>query len=266
MQCILPDFFSIPVMEISIKHLESVDSTNRYAKDCFAELADAALVLADVQTAGKGRLGRTWISPSGENIYASFVMKRVKTPFLATAAASLSVLRTLRELAPGKNFYLKWPNDVYCGMDKICGILSEGVLAPGGGGFAGIVAGMGININGTAESLADAGQATSLFLLTGEHFSLKKVLSALEKQLIVCYINYLTSPDFLFEEWKAENRLIGRILEFETASGKTIRATFHGIASSGDAILMTETGEQQIFSCGDVRILKNTWNENQNNF
>ena len=65
--------------EINVLELESVDSTNTYAKNNFDELPDGTLVVAEEQTAGRGRLERKWISPAGKNIYASLVMKNIKS-------------------------------------------------------------------------------------------------------------------------------------------------------------------------------------------
>lgn len=249
-------------MEERILFLDRVDSTNLHAKRHFAELADGVLVAAGEQTAGMGRQGRRWLSPAGENIYASYIMKHVHVPYLATAAASLAVLKTLREYDGNSLYFLKWPNDVYCGTEKICGILSEGILRRGGNGFDGVIAGMGININGTAESLAGAGQAVSLRMRTGCVFSVKKVLSSLAKHLSACYIKYLNAPEQMYSEWKAENRLIGRMLEFETPDGLKFRAELHDLSENGDAVLLPADGGIRIFSCGDVRILKDSLAEN----
>ena len=68
---------TMPAPKIHRLNLESVDSTNTYAKDNFDLLADGTLVCADTQTAGRGRLGRLWISPPHTNIYASLVMKQI---------------------------------------------------------------------------------------------------------------------------------------------------------------------------------------------
>lgn len=250
-------------MKEKILFLDRVDSTNLYAKRHFAELEDGVLVAAGEQTAGMGRQGRRWLSPAGENICASYVMKHVREPYLATAAASLAVLKTLREYDRDSSYYLKWPNDVYCGMDKICGILSEGVLRRGGGGFDGVIAGMGININSTADTLSGAGHAVSLRMRTGSVFSVKKVLSSLAKYLSACYIKYLNTPEQMYSEWKAENLLIGRMLEFETPDGLKFRAELHDLSRTGDAVLLPADGVVRIFSCGDVRIMKDTWKESE---
>lgn len=235
-------------------YLEQVDSTNQYVRDHFDDLPDGCLVAAKTQTAGRGRLGRQWLSPPEENIYATWVIKQLTEPYLATAAGSLAVLETLREYAPDVNFFLKWPNDVYADHAKICGILTEGVTGTGNT-LKGAAVGIGININSKAETFAGLPPAASLASLTGNVFFVKNVISALVKRLSACYITYLNAPDVLFTRWKTENRLIGRELEFQPASGEPFRAVFRDVLRTGEALLETETGVQS-FSCGDVRILK----------
>ena len=244
------------IKDSQIIFLDEVDSTNRYAKDHFAELPDGTLVTAERQTAGRGRQGRTWLSPSGENIYASWSMKQPHDLYLSTAAGSLAVLDTLREYAPDQQFFLKWPNDVYAGNCKICGILTESVLGPGYA-VEGVVVGLGVNINSEMEIFEGLPPAASLYTLTGERFSLKNIVFSLAKKLLACYITYLNNPDELFDRWKAENRLIGQELEFEPAYGEPFRAIFRDVLRSGEAVLETSQGLEQ-FTCGDVRILKDS--------
>ncbi len=105
--------------EITRIHLETVDSTNTYARENFDRFPDATLITAGKQTAGRGRLGRKWVSPENQNIYASFLMKEISQPFYATIVSSLAVLRTLRATVPDIDCYIKWPNDIYVGHAKI---------------------------------------------------------------------------------------------------------------------------------------------------
>ena len=116
---------------ITLLELDRVDSTNTYAKNRFDDLADGTLVCAGMQTAGRGRLGRPWVSPAGTNIYASLVIKRFSDPFYATGTVSLAALKLLQENHPAGDFFIKWPNDLYAGYRKIAGILSETPAMPG---------------------------------------------------------------------------------------------------------------------------------------
>ncbi len=245
-------------------HLDEVDSTNNVLKDRCQELPDATFLSADFQRAGRGRLNRKWHSPRGENVYASFLMKSFQDPFTATLVSSVSVLRTLRHFASAAEFHIKWPNDVFCGGAKIAGILSEYVpdfSFPEQPGKGSVIAGMGVNVNSGAESLGGFGQeATSLFCLLGRKINLKNFTEKLAETLEECYISGLKDPDFLFSEWKRENFLIGRELEFEFPGGERVRAGFADIARNGEALIRMADGSLRPFGCGDVRVIKESMN------
>lgn len=239
----------------SVIFLPEIDSTNTYAKAHFNDLPDAALVATDNQTAGRGRLSRKWSTPPGAAIAASFVIKKPgNDPFFATCCASLAVLRALRDHAPEGDFYIKWPNDVYSGSAKIAGILCEGVIRDGG--FAGIIAGMGININLSEEDLAAIDQkAESLNRIAGKNFDVKKMTFALAKSLMACYIIYLKNPEHLFRLWKQENKLLGKTVEFDKPDGSSVRGVMSEILQDG-SILVEHDGVTENFRCGDIRIAK----------
>ncbi len=254
-------------MDVALLELAEVDSTNTYGKVNFDRLADGTLISADFQTAGRGRLDRKWVSPPGVNLTASFVMKQVDDPFLASCAVSLAVLELLRTAAAefgGDNppdFYIKWPNDIYCGEAKIAGILSEGVIR--NGKIAGIVAGAGVNVNLSGTALAEIGQAAvSLAVLSGRDFNVKQMRSGLAKSLKTCYILYSRFPERLYQAWKKENRLLGRKVLFDTPDGKQIAGVLRNILEDGSIQVEPEDGSGLLhFNCGDVRVVKGSWLE-----
>lgn len=234
-------------------HLKEVDSTNTYLKAHCLELPDRTMVSADVQTAGRGRLGRSWASPPGCNIYVSYLMKNIQDPFRATLVSSLGVIRTLRLFAPSIAFFVKWPNDIYVGDAKLAGVLSEYV--PGGASQrGGVIAGMGINMNMTEAQLRMIDRrAVSLRSLTGCEYNLKIFLEKLAEQLEQCYISYSRNSERLFEEWKAENRMIGEVLGFTTSDGNSFDARILGINQDG-GLELDRDGQRLSFSCGDVTV------------
>jgi BirA family biotin operon repressor/biotin-[acetyl-CoA-carboxylase] ligase len=123
---------------------DSLDSTNRYARDEAERGAEEGLVVvADVQTAGRGRLGRTWEAPPGASLLVS-VLLRPELPLeqwpLLTPAAALSAAAALQSLA-GIDARLKWPNDLVVDDRKLAGLLAEAVQPP-----AALVLGMGLNV------------------------------------------------------------------------------------------------------------------------
>ena len=233
---------------------ETIDSTNTWAVAHFAELADCELVAAAVQTAGRGRLDRSWISPRG-NIYASFVQKGVTSPLLGVAAGSLAVLDLVRELAPAEKFHIKWPNDVFCGTAKISGILSQ-YICPRRGVSGGLVTGMGVNLNMSREQLASAAQeATSIRILTGATCDCEAALRRFEEILHTHAATLKNAPETLFARWKTENGLLGRRVEFLAGDGSRLTGLFRDIADDGSVILDEDDGRTLTLNCGDVRLL-----------
>lgn len=245
----------IRLMNVTHIHLTEVDSTNTYLKRHFEEFPDATLLSTDSQTAGRGRLDRKWLSPPGENVCASFLMKSPEKPFDGTMVASLSVLRTLREFAPGQHFYIKWPNDIYVETAKIAGVLSECVAVSGG--IVAVISGMGININSRAESFEPLEYpASSLRILEGHAFDLDFFIVRLAENLKQCYITGITDIGELAGLWKDENLLIGRTLDFISLDGETFRSKFLDVNEAGEAVIEGKDGHPMIFSCGDVTVLK----------
>ena len=233
---------------------DTIDSTNTWAVAHFDELADCELVAAAVQTAGRGRLDRTWISPRG-NIYASFVQKGLSSPLLGVAAGSLAVLDLVRELAPVETFHIKWPNDVFRGTAKISGILSQ-YISPRGGAPGGLVTGMGVNLNMSREQLAGAAQeATSIAILTGAQVDLESALKRFEEILHGHAALLKNAPEKLFARWKTENGLLGRHVEFVAGDGSRLTGLFRDIADDGSVILDEDGGRTLTLNCGDVRLL-----------
>lgn len=245
--------------DLSVKILDFplLDSTNTYAKENIASLEDCTLVTAGEQTQGRGRNCRSWLSPGGnENIYASFVMKKIHDPFRATIVSSLAVLALLENHAPGKDIFIKWPNDIYAGEGKICGVLCECTAATKASPLS-VIAGMGININTPPEELdAMDRKASSLHSVTGEFFQRKKLLAELAENLFKYYINYVQYSDRLFQEWKRKNRVLGKRVELEESTEKIRTVTVKDIAEDGRLVCM-ENGEEFFFSSGDVRLVKN---------
>ena len=136
------------------------------------------VVLADRQTAGRGRLGRTWHAEPGENLSFSIVWREgLRTPSLGTfaLAAGLGVAEALDAFVPSPTT-VKWPNDVRVGGHKVAGLLAEAVFrgdVPGA-----VIVGVGINVRGTRFPEEIAARATSLALASGRDVARADVLAA----------------------------------------------------------------------------------------
>lgn len=178
----LKGFHSPATVVGRVFHFRAVTvSTNDDARALAAAGAPhGTLVVADAQTGGRGRRGRRWHSPPGDNLYASFVLRPelplAEAPSLSLVAG-LAVAEAIAEHAPHANVHVKWPNDVRVGGKKLAGVLLEASLR--GGELAWVVLGVGINVRGTRppEGLEDT--AGTLRLVRGEDLSRGAVLASL---------------------------------------------------------------------------------------
>jgi len=236
--------------------LDEVSSTNSWVRDHFSGLEDGTLVAARKQSAGRGRLGRRWISPPGTNFTGTVKLAAIREGYHAGAVLGLAALDTVRRFVPGEDFFFKWPNDIYCGKCKLAGILCDGVLAAGGV-LAGVAAGIGINVNMDAGELALLERpATSLFLLSGEKINLEKFALELEKNIKKWYIKYDCSCAEVLEAWRHENTLLGHRIEVVAPRGKVISGIFTEIAEDGALTVLSDDGIRHRFDCGDVSMFQ----------
>ncbi|MBQ5711849.1 MAG: biotin--[Oscillospiraceae bacterium] len=165
----------------TVEYHETIDSTNLRAKTLAAAGApQGTVVIADGQTAGRGRLGRTFASPAGEGIYLSLILRPQCPParlMHLTCATAVAACDGIWE-ATGYRPQIKWINDLVGGNKKLAGILTELSLDPTGN-VAWAVVGIGINCDQTAfpEELRDI--ACSLSMVAGQHIDRAKLTAAL---------------------------------------------------------------------------------------
>lgn len=149
-------------------YFETIDSTNEYLKHLpEEETVHGTVCVGDHQSAGKGRLGRTWISPRGSSIYISYLLKPDIEPAKAsmlTIVAALSVAKAIN-IVTGLDTSIKWPNDIVVNSKKVCGILTE--MTADMDRIERVIIGIGINVN--MESFDDSikDMATSLRIESG---------------------------------------------------------------------------------------------------
>lgn len=144
--------------KIRVEFREKVTSTNTVLKEIAEKGEDEGLLLAAAeQTAGKGRLGRSFLSPKGTGVYFSLLLKPKLKPadsLLITTCAAVAVAKAVEKNSEGET-QIKWVNDVYKNGKKICGILTEASFDMEGGGIAWAVLGIGINMFFPEGSLPD---------------------------------------------------------------------------------------------------------------
>ena len=183
---------------------EETDSTNARAKDLIRAGAEGGtLVAADMQTAGRGRLGRSFSSPSGEGIYMSLILKPELSPdrfSMLTILAAMAIARAFEALYDLKAD-IKWPNDILVNNKKTVGILTEGVPPDH------VIIGIGINVNNREfpDSLVNAG---SLLLETGQPQDRGTLLYTVLSGFSELYARFLSSQDLSFITEEYNRRLI----------------------------------------------------------
>jgi len=240
--------------DFKIKELGEVDSTNRYVFENFDLLKDGTLVTAETQTAGKGRLGRKWVSPEG-NVYASYIVKGTPFPhYCASWIAGLASLYALRESFNTMEFWLKWPNDVYCGEKKICGVLCDAKTDCKNQPL-GIILGIGINLNTDRKTLDSIEKpATSVYAETGCKVNRNDFVKTLYKKLEGLYISGSHFEiDKIYQIWKGENIPRGRFVEDVLSETKTITGILEDIGPQGELILSSDGNTIKLYS-GDVSV------------
>jgi len=239
------------------EHHGVLASTNDRASAWAKEGApDGALVTADAQTGGRGRLGRAWFSPAGASVYASVVVRpdRLDARWAALGlAVGVGIAEGLAPFAEGLT--LKWPNDVLLGGRKLAGILCEARVHAGA---PDIVVGFGINVRRVARPPELAAIATSLAEggagVLGRAFVLAHVLVALEPVLDDFRAHGLTA---VRERYEARCVSLGREVELSDAGGRGRRRVFAERLDDDGALRVRplEGGPSERVEAGDVALV-----------
>lgn len=234
-----------------------IDSTNREAVDLARGGADEGVVIvADRQTAGRGRLRRTWVSPPGKNLYFSVILRPDIAPARVPQLALLTAVAVHRALAghcPTLPAVIKWPNDILVGGKKLAGILCETGGETDRVHYA--VVGIGINVNGKSMPRSLRGTATSLRLeCGGEYFRphlLADVLNRLEEE----YRRWRAGEDLrsVMPYLESCSALQGRTVAVATPGGE-VRGRVAAISPRGELEIETSDGVVQRLSGGDVSL------------
>lgn len=239
-----------------------VDSTNRLLADLAREGApDGTVVVAESQTAGRGRLGRQWVSPPGLNLYASILLPPWMQSSIAITwfplLAAVAVGRAIRDLAelPAT---LKWPNDVIVLRDgigrKLAGILVEAIESQQPGGRA-MVIGIGINVNMPIEAFPVElrSTATSLLIETGRPFARSRLLATVLGELErLCDELREHGSGGIVEAYQNLCDTIGKRIRVELVGSEPAEGTAEVIASDGALRLRTREGKILEIRAGDV--------------
>ena len=234
---------------------ESVDSTNTWAKKLAEEGAPhGTVVLADEQTAGKGRRGRTWENPKGVNIAFTFLLRPRFLPEVApmlTLVMGLSVAQVCREM--GMDSWIKWPNDVVVSRKKVCGILTE--MSTEIDYINYVVIGVGINVNQKVFDEELKEKATSLMIETGAPVKRSALIAAVMKHFEINYALFMENGDLSGLQESYNEMLVNRGKEVRILEpGNEYNAHAYGINETGELIVRTQKGEEKHVFAGEVSV------------
>lgn len=236
--------------------LSETDSTNNDAKRLASGgAAHGTVVIADTQTAGKGRLGRSFISPPGTGIYMSVIVRPELDISLApmlTSAAACAVAEAVEELC-GSEVRVKWVNDLYMNGRKICGILTEASMGLEMKSLEYAVIGIGINVRSVVFDEELSRRATSIEAETGKKISRIQLCAEIINKLSE-YLQKIADRSFL-AEYRRRELLTGN--EITAAAGsETITGKAVGIDDNANLIVELESGEVRHLGTGEANLLR----------
>ncbi|MBQ2890991.1 MAG: biotin--[Clostridia bacterium] len=233
-----------------IIRIEETPSTNDLAKE-YAKNGEGegTVIVAEHQTKGKGRMGRSFFSPSGAGLYMSVILRPTdeKNGLLITSFASVAVCRAIKKVC-GVSPKIKWVNDVYLNEKKVCGILTESLISEGKAEY--IILGVGINVNGAEfpDDIKDI--ATSIEKETLKKQDKEALLREILKELDELYKTYGNG------EFLEESRKLSCVLGKEI---KVIRGNETYIAKAVDldslgGLIIERDGKKETLNSGEVSI------------
>lgn len=178
----------------NLSHFESINSTNLKAKELASTCHNGTIIVSEEQTAGRGRLGRDWLSPRAKGIWMSVILKPEIPPMEAykvTIIAAAAVHSALLE--NGISTLIKWPNDIVAEGKKICGILTE--MNAELNSIHSLIIGIGLNVNGNLSDIPDElrDKASSLKILAKKNFCRKTILASILNHLEPLYDDFINT-------------------------------------------------------------------------
>ncbi len=235
-------------------HFDTVDSTNSWTKKNTDSLDPFQLtcITALEQTAGRGRFLRKWLSPKGQNIYASlYFTVPLGCSYLVNLGQvlSLSCISVLKKR--GFDPLIKWPNDILLDHKKVAGILCETVIQED---RIGVVLGIGINVNMSQEMLDAIDQpATSLAQLSGQTWTLEQILEPLLMQFL-SDLEILEKEGFQHFHDAYVNLLAFKGETIQISDGvSSVKGICHSINLDGRLNLLLPDGTMSVVSAGEIK-------------
>ena len=239
-----------------IHRFESIDSTNNHAKLLAQQGAPhGTVVIADRQTGGRGRLGRSFHSPAGVGLYLSMILRpqcKANALMHLTCAAAVAACAAIKETT-GIDAGIKWTNDLVFGKQKLGGILTE--LGFQGDTIDYAVIGIGINCNHLSNDFPPELQdmATSLAMVRGTPISKNALESSLIQHLLSISHGLLTDKNQIMEQYRENCITLGK--EVSIAQGDSVfHATALDIDEDGGLVVQLPDGNTKTVAFGEVSV------------
>lgn len=243
----------------SVLHVLSTTSTNDAIIQFLSsgrELPEGFLIYSDFQTKGRGQAGNSWESEPGKNLTFSIILYpdfiRPDMQFLISQMVSLAIRDYLMSYCGLDNVMVKWPNDIYCGDKKICGILIETSLV--GHRFEYAVLGVGLNLNQEVFK-SNAPNPVSVFQLTGENVDVDQAAKDIQKVIMSWYMKLVDGNfDLVRKSYFDSLYRKSGFYSFSDCNGK-FEASIDQVLDSGQLILKTMFGQKKSYWHKEVEFI-----------
>lgn len=239
--------------------LDSVDSTNNYLRKSAYDGANAGtVVIAESQSAGRGRYGRSFASPAGKGVYMSVLLRpeNVTAEELSCVSAWVAVaVHNAIKSAYGILTGIKWVNDITLGNKKLCGILTEMSIESENGHVQYIIVGAGVNVNETAEDFPEQYRsvATSLYEYTGKKHDRTVLAAEMIKSLDILNRDLPRLKQKYLDAYRKYNVTIGKEVRVISPLGES-SAFAAGLDDDFGLIIRTADGKEKTVHSGEVSV------------
>jgi len=228
-----------------------METARKLAKE---EASEGTVVIADVQTAGRGRSGRSWLSPQGS--LAMSIVLRPPLDYLPgmVMIAALAVVRAIEEMT-GLRCAIKWPNDVLVSGKKVCGILVESEAA--GKQINYVILGVGVNINFEPSVFPEIAEiATSISHELGKEIDREEFICLLLFELEKLYLELQAGGcSSVYRQWRERLETLGKLVNIRSEQ-KVERGIAEDVTEDGSLLLRRADGSLVEIVAGDVTVVK----------
>ncbi len=237
---------------MNLIYLKETDSTNRQLRLMAEDGAPEGTVLAaDYQTAGRGRLGRSFFSPAGSGLYFSLLLRpkeQAQDALRITVIAAVAVAQAVQKVL-GLELQIKWVNDLYYKGRKVCGILAEGKLN-GDGALEYVVLGIGLNLFAPKDGFGELDSIAGALL---EQTPDEKMRRRLLQEIVNRFFSLCEHSENVMAEYRSRSFLKDKTVTVVRGEER-IRATVLDIDDRGGLVVRDETGQCRIFSSGEIAL------------